>query len=124
MDLSVIQTLMSTQDKAYQNALEIFVNQINRRLQAFQGVVNDLTRSLEFTQGEVADLQQQVKQLEGDKMSKEALIEKMTGDLRASEKVISELEERCNYQEDYSRRNNLRIVTYKLQTYIYFTYIQ
>lgn len=109
MDLSVIQTLISTQDKAYQSALEIFMNQINGRLQAFQGMVTELTRSLEFTQGEVGDLQQQVKRLENEKKKNEALIEKLTGDLQASDKVISELEERCNYQEDYSRRNNVRI---------------
>ena len=105
----MIQTLISTQDKAYHNALEIFMNQINGRLRAFQGMVNDLTRSMEFTQGKVGDLQQQVKQLEGDKKENEALIEKLTDDLHASEKVISELQDRCNYQEDYSRRNNVRI---------------
>ncbi|KAK3892984.1 hypothetical protein Pcinc_003163 [Petrolisthes cinctipes] len=34
----------------------------------------------------------------------------MKEDLQASNKLVMELEERCNYLEDHSRRNNLQIV--------------
>lgn len=105
----MIQALLSTQNSAYKSALEIFMNQIEDKLHNLQATVGDLTKSLEFTQAEVADLQHQVKQLQKEKNNNEAVIKQLNEDLLVSDSVIKGLEERCNYQEDYSRRKNLKI---------------
>ena len=75
----------------------------------YQDMLTEMTRSLEFTQGEVVDLQHQVKELQKEKKNNEATIMKMNEELLTSEEQIKNLEDRCNYQEDYSRRNNLQI---------------
>ena len=43
--------------------LEIFLKQVNDRVQSFERTMNDLTRSLGFTQGEVDDLKGELRQL-------------------------------------------------------------
>ena len=67
MDVSVLQTILASQDQAYKSSLEIFLKQINGKIQDLQVTVHDLTRSLEFTQTEVSDLKQQLHQLEQEK---------------------------------------------------------
>ena len=86
------------------------MRQINEKIQTFQGTVNDLRQSLEFTQKEIEDLKHEVNQLQQTKKQDQVTIKHMTDDLQAKSDLIQELEERCNYQEDYSRRNNLQIV--------------
>ncbi|KAK3867997.1 hypothetical protein Pcinc_017498 [Petrolisthes cinctipes] len=56
MDTTVIKTILETQNQAYKSALEIFIGQINQKIQSLQTTVSDLQRSLEFTQKEVDDL--------------------------------------------------------------------
>lgn len=65
--------------------------------------MDDLTKSLEFTQAKVADQQHQVKQHESGKIKNEAVIKQLNENLRVSGIVIKGLEERWDYQVDYSR---------------------
>ncbi|KAK3873451.1 hypothetical protein Pcinc_021528 [Petrolisthes cinctipes] len=61
MDTTVIKTILETQNQAYKSALEIFIGQINQKIQSLQTTVSDLQRSLEFTQKEVDDLKCEVR---------------------------------------------------------------
>ena len=61
MDLEIIKTLLDCQDKACRNSLEIFLKQVNDRVQSFERTVNDLTRCLEFTEGEVDNVKGEVR---------------------------------------------------------------
>lgn len=68
--------MLSTWKKAYRSALEIFINQINSKLQTFE--VSDKTQNLEFTQNELSDLKHQSKQWE--EKNKEKMIKKLNED--------------------------------------------
>ncbi len=110
MDPSLIRTLLDTQDKAYRSALEVFVGQINGKMQALESTVSALTTSLEFTQNEVKDLKTEVQRLEREKENSKHTINNLTKEIQTTTKSTKDLEDRCNYQEDYNRRNNLQIV--------------
>lgn len=72
--------------------------------------MNDLSRSLEFTQSELVELRHEVKKLERAERNNQERIRSLTEELHVRNDCLEELEERCNYQEDYNRRNNLQIV--------------
>ncbi|KAK3876681.1 hypothetical protein Pcinc_018560 [Petrolisthes cinctipes] len=110
MDVSVLKTLLASQEQAYRGALEVYIGQTNDMIKALQSTIKEVTQSLEFTQQEVDQLKQQVVKLEAEKTENKEVANGMKEDLQASKKLVMELEERCNHQEDHSRRNNLQIV--------------
>ena len=102
MDSNTLKVLLDSHNQAYRSALDIVVDQFKSRITLMETTISDLTRSLEFTQAEVADLKGELKTLRKSDCEKQATIE--------DQKVrVEELVQRTNYQEDYSRRNNLRI---------------
>lgn len=109
MDPTIIKTLLDSQERAYKSAMELVVKQMNDQMRKLEGTVSDLTTSLEFTQREVDDLKSTVKIYEKEKLEANAKIEKLTDVIESSSFKMKELEERINYQDDYSRRNNIRI---------------
>lgn len=110
MDTSVLKTLLASQDQAYRSALEVFMKQINDKVEGLQATVAALTASLEFTQREFDDSKREVKQLQEKNTSKLEEMKRLTDELHVSKTLIADLEDKCNYQEDYSRRNNLQII--------------
>ncbi|KAK3890929.1 hypothetical protein Pcinc_005096 [Petrolisthes cinctipes] len=110
MDVSVLKTLLASQEQAFRGALEVYIGQTNDKIKALQSTIKEVTQSLEFTQQEVDQLKQQVVKLEAEKTENKEVANGMKEDLQASKKLVMELEERCNYLEDHSRRNNLQIV--------------
>ena len=107
MDLTLIKTLLDSQNQAYRGALEVFMKQITDNVQRLESTVSDLRSSLEFTQKDLEDLKQEVKKQE--KKNDQEVITTLQENLQASEMMIKELEDRTNYQEDYNRQNNLQI---------------
>lgn len=102
MDLEAIKVLLEAQDKTLRTALDIIVDQLKSRIQDAETTISDLTRSLEYTQAEVKDLQSEIRALKKDESESKTTI-------TALQTRNEELEKRANYQEDYNRRNNLRI---------------
>ncbi len=96
MDTEVIKVLLDSQEKTFHTAMDFVVDQFKSRIREAEVTIQDLTRSLEFSQAEVKDLQSEVKELR-----------KFASEILKSQ--IKDLEQRQNYQEDYNRRNNLRI---------------
>lgn len=94
--------LLEAQDKTLRTALDIIVDQLKSRIQDAETTISDLTRSLEYTQAEVKDLQSEIRALKKDESESKTTI-------TALQTRNEELEKRANYQEDYNRRNNLRI---------------
>lgn len=102
MDIEAVKVLLQAQDKTFKTAIDVVVEQLKSRLHAAEETIADLTRSLEFSQHEVKDLQSEVKVLKScDKDYKDTI--------ESLKSRVMELEERQNYQEDYNRRNNIRI---------------
>lgn len=83
---------------------------VSERCKQMEKKTQDLQASLEFSQDEVYELKHELNQLKQERKSDSVLITKLSEDLQASLKSIEELKYRCNYQEDYNRRNNLQFV--------------
>lgn len=111
MDTSTaIKTMIDSQNQAYKGSLEAFMKQVSDNVKGLETVINDLKRSLEFTQKEVEDLKHEQKQHIQERKKDQERIYQLKEELQTCDKVIKELEGRANYQEDYSRRNNLQII--------------
>ena len=82
--------------------MEFIVKQLQDRIQTLESNVTHLTKSLEFTQAEIVNLKSEVKELHKSDSDKQAAVELL-------QSTLNELNQRVNYQEDHSRRNNLRI---------------
>ena len=63
MYLEAIKVLLEAQDRAFESALDIIIEQLTARVQTAENRKEDLMESLEFTQAEVNDLQNEVKVL-------------------------------------------------------------
>ena len=102
MDFEAVKVLLESQERAFRSAVDIAVEQMKARIQAAEGMTNEVIKSLEFSQGDIRELRNEVKVLRKSDAEKQVVIE-------ALQSKVAELEHRLNYQEDYSRRNNLRI---------------
>lgn len=102
MDLEAIKLLLEAQEKTFKTAMDIVVDQLKERIRLVEGTMTELIKSVEFTQAEMVDLKSEVMVLRKSDTDNKKTIDGLN--LR-----IEELEKRANYQEDYNRRNNLRI---------------
>ena len=82
---------------------------MNERITQLEGKVSVLTTSLEFTQKEVDDLKSLTKEQEEERKGAKLKINTLIEEVKEKDDKIKELEERINYQDDYSRRKNVRI---------------
>lgn len=98
----MFKTLLDSQKQAYLSAIEVIKDQFNARVAALETRVSELTTSLEFTQAEVVELKGQVKALEKEKKNYDSA-------MNVANSERQDLQNRCNYLDDYSRRHNLRI---------------
>ncbi|MPC76472.1 hypothetical protein E2C01_070885 [Portunus trituberculatus] len=102
MDLEAVKVLLESQERTFRATLDLLMEQINSRIKATEDTVGELVKSLEFSHAEIHDLKNEVKMLRKEDSEKQATID----GLRVK---VAESERRLNYQEDYSRRNNVRI---------------
>lgn len=109
MDSALMKTMLESQERAFKTALDVVVKQMNDQIYKLEGKISDLTSSLEFTQREVDDLKHNAKDYDKEKQDAKVKIEKLNEQIDTYNTKIKELEDRLNYQEDYSRRNNVRI---------------
>ena len=82
-------------------------------MKQLEGKVTELTISLEFPQREVDDLKSLNKNHEKEKKYAKINIDNLTEQVDLSNRKIIELEERINYQDDYSKRKIVRIIGVK-----------
>lgn len=61
MDASLMKTMLESQERAFNSALNTVVKQLNDQIKKLENRVDDLTTSLEFTQKEVDELKSQAK---------------------------------------------------------------
>lgn len=110
MDLSAFKIMLESQWRTYKSALDMVVKQMSDQINKLENKVFDLlTTSLEFTQREVDVLKLNAKEHNKEKLGDKAKIEKLEQQIESSNLKIKDLEEKVIYQEDYSRRKNLRI---------------
>lgn len=111
MASSDITELLKSQERVYKGAMEVMATSLTERigLHTLESTVSNLTANLEFSQHEIDYLKNAVKDYDRDKLAKDKTIETLTDQLKSSQQQIKYMEERINNQEDYSRRNNIRI---------------
>ena len=109
MDSALLKAMLDSQERAYKTAMDVVVKQLNDQISKLDGKVDDLTKSLEFTQQEVDELKANIKENGKERSEDKYKIQNLTEQLESSHDKIKELENRVNLQEDYSRRNNIRI---------------
>lgn len=81
------------------------MEQLKSRIQITEATITDLIRSLKFSHAEVVrDSQNKIRILKKSDVENKAMIDILK--LR-----LEELEKKSNYQEDYNRRNNIRITS-------------
>ncbi len=109
MDSATITKLLESQERAYKNAMDVVVKSFTERVHKLEGNVSDLTASLEFSQKEIDSLKTSIKTYEAERVANKATIDKLSQDINSTQIKIKDMEDRINCQEDYSRRNNIRI---------------
>ena len=102
MDSDAVKLILESQERTFRSTMDIVVKQLYEKIKSVESTTADLTRSLEFSQADLIELQNEVRELRKSNDYKQVIIEEL-------QSRTSELEQRVNYQEDYSRRNNLRI---------------
>ncbi|KAK4322452.1 hypothetical protein Pmani_006792 [Petrolisthes manimaculis] len=102
-----IRIALEVQQKAYRDLIDVVRSTFNDRIKQLEANHNELTASLQFTQREVDDLKKTSteKDEEINRMKKEIAELKN----RKYEEEMEVIKKKLNYQEDYSRRNNIRI---------------
>lgn len=99
-----IKIMLDIQQQAYKDAMEMVMKDITNRIRQVESRNSELIHSLEFTQREMDDLKANNKVLVEEVT---ALKKELSKKFEVDEKII-QLQSRMDYQEDYSRRNNLR----------------
>ena len=88
-----MKTMLESQERAFNSALEIVVKQMNDQIHKLEDKVRDLTASLEFTQKEVDDLKNYAKVHEQEKKETKTKINQLTDEVKSSNIKNKELEE-------------------------------
>lgn len=96
-------TLLESQERAYQSAIDAVVEQMNDGIMKLETTIVDLTTSLQFNQREIDDLKSVIKEHEKEKQVIKVKLYQQAIIINSSKSEIECLEERCNYMEDYSR---------------------
>ena len=95
--------VMNMQKKAYLDAVEMLFATLNKRIDEQNITINQLQRSLEFSQDEL-------KQVKDEHNNNTIELSNLKIKNEQLESTIIKLTGQITYQEDYSRRNNLRFV--------------
>lgn len=96
--------MLDIQQQTYKDAMEIIMKDLTSRIRQVESRNTELLHSLEFTQKEVEELKTNNKTLIEEVTTLKKELSKKS---EVDEKIIK-LQSRIDYQEDYSRRNNLR----------------
>lgn len=109
MDASLFKSMLESQERAFKTALDVVVKQMTDRMNQLESKASELTTSLEFSQREIDDLKSSKKECEKELKAANSKIENLLAQLDSNSGKIKQLQDKVNYQEDYSRRNNIRI---------------
>eukprot|EP00112_Aurelia_sp_Birch-Aquarium-sp1_P001794 Seg1195.3 transcript_id=Seg1195.3/GoldUCD/mRNA.D3Y31 product="hypothetical protein" protein_id=Seg1195.3/GoldUCD/D3Y31 len=97
-----VKELLEMQEKSFRAAVQLFVVKQLQETMLPRQEISDLRMSLTFSQREIDDLKARYDKLEKDNVHNQATCE----DTYAA---IVDLEDRSDYLENQSRRNNLKI---------------
>ena len=100
------QTIMDSQLKTFQACLQACMDSTNKRIDTFvRETITDIAEikaSLQYTQKEVDQMKEDVNNNSAQRVVTDRLLQRLDADVRR-------LDDACDYLENQSRRNNLRI---------------
>lgn len=99
-----IKMMLEVQQKAYKDVTQLLLASITSKVEQLEKCNLELQRSLEYTQKEVDSLKEENIILKKDLVNMNTELIKKTN----TEEKINKINDRLDYQEDYSRRCNLR----------------
>lgn len=103
MNEEMFQKLLDTQSNAFRSAVEILFSSLQDRVQKLEQANTELKVKLEYAESDI-------KELKKEKKEDKEQIEELKNQLRDMiEDKVDVLVKRVDQQEDYSRRNNVRI---------------
>ena len=111
--LAIVKELLEAQDRAYRTTLQLLMDDMKQEIRNLRKDVEDVKLSLQFSQGEI-DAQKQ--QSEDTNAKYEHLedrlkfVESNMEDCYNLEKQCDDLEDKNEYLENMSRRNNVKII--------------
>ena len=107
-----LQLMLNVQSRAFKDCLEIFTSKYEKEINELKKHVFDLERSIEFKDKINDDLMNRIDSLEKimkeDRKNNEKDIEKIQADVKTLHDNMTNMESRQDYQDDQSRRNNIR----------------
>lgn len=109
MDVNAFKMMLESQERAFKLSLDTVVKEMHEQINKLEKKVSELTTSLEYTQREVDDLKSKARDHERETRDDRSKIDNLTKQVDSSNIKVKELEGKVVYQEDYSRRKNLRI---------------
>lgn len=102
-----IKLALEVQQRAYKDLIEVVRSTLSDKIKQLEASNTELIVSLQFSQKEIDDLKKTcLKQDEKIIVMKKEIVELKNNKL---EEELSTIKKRMDYQEDYSRRKNLRI---------------
>ena len=108
-----LQVMFNVQSRAFKDCLEIFTAKYENQIKALNKQFNDMERSIEFKDKMYDDLIKRLdsmeKILKDEQDDNQKNIHEMNEEVKTLKDKILEMESRQDYQDDQSRRNNIRI---------------
>ena len=97
-----IRDILDIQAKNYRTLVEMLVNEVKSELKTLRSDVEDIKTSLQFTQKDVDDNNKKILEVEQKISLKSEMLDKAV-------EGLEDLENRNDYRENQSRRNNIKI---------------
>ena len=111
--LDILKEMLEIQNPSYRTAVQMLVDDVKSEVRSLRKDVDDLKLSLQFTQGQVDDhkkISETTKAKMDEIEDRVKLIEANMDDYYSLEARCEDLEEKQDYLENMSRRNNIKIL--------------
>ena len=105
--LAIVKELLEAQDCSYCTTLQLLMDDMKQEIRNLREDIEDVKLSLQFSQGEIDTQKKHSKDTKDDRLK---FVESNMEDCYNMEKRCDNLEDKHEYLENMSRRNNVKII--------------
>lgn len=106
ISLEVVKGLLQVQENAFRTMVEIMFKGIKGDMKEIRREMADLRSSLEFSQGNISSIENKLNAANDKLMLQDSAVETQVS-------YVNDLQDKVDYLENKSRRNNIRIIGVK-----------